>query len=256
MRILLTNDDGILAPGLTALAAAVREMGPLSIVAPDSPQSAAGRSLTLHGPVLCRKVEVDGTHWGIGVAGRPVDCVKLAFRELLRGQVDLVLAGINAGANVGVNIFYSGTVAAAAEGALLGVPAVAFSLAGRGQMDYDRAARYCRWVLDGLLAGGLARGQLVNVNVPPLTPEGPRGVRFVPMSTAAITESYTRADHDSGGWLFTLNEYYEHGPQESETDVAALAEGFITVTPLHSDLTDHKQLAQMDKAPWPDLPRE
>jgi 5'-nucleotidase len=250
VRILLVNDDGILAPGLAALRAAVADLGEVTVVAPDSPQSAAGRSITLGAPIPCQRVHVGGEFWGIGVAGRPADCVKLAVRELMDHRPDLVLSGINAGANVGVNIFYSGTVAAAAEGALLGIPSLAFSLAGGGEMDFDRAAVLCRWVLDGLLAGRMSGGQLVNVNIPSLTGRPIAGVKIAPQSTAAITESYRRQDGPRGSLAFQLTDAYEHGPQEGLTDVAALGEGCITITPLQSDLTDYRRLAELQQVAW------
>lgn len=249
MRILLVNDDGILAPGLAALHAAVRDMGEVYVVAPDSPQSAAGRSLTLHAPIFCQEVHVGGAFWGMGVSGRPADCVKLAIRELVPHRPDLVLSGINAGANVGVNVYYSGTVAAAAEGALMGLPSVAFSLASGGEFDFERAARYCRAVLDHLLAVPIGPGELINVNIPEIRGQEPYGIQVLPQSTAAISESYIRQEED-GKLIFRLADEYEHGPQETATDVTAIGEGYITVTPLHSDMTDHKRLGELARSNW------
>jgi 5'-nucleotidase len=144
MRILLSNDDGILAPGLAALHAAVRDLGEATVVAPSSPQSAAGHSITLKTPLVVHRVQVgdgEASFWGSSVDGRPADCVRLAVRKLLGRWPDVVLSGINAGANVGVNVFYSGTVAAAAEAAMLGIPAVALSA---GYEDSDDAIDYPR----------------------------------------------------------------------------------------------------------------
>lgn len=255
MRILLVNDDGILAPGLSGLYRAVTDMGEVTVVAPETPQSASGRSLTLHGPIVCDHVHVDGEFHGISVAGRPVDCVKLAIRELMPDCPDLVLSGINAGENVGVNVFYSGTVSAGAEGALFGIPSVAFSLAGGGEMDFHRAGRLCRQVLDGLLKKGIAAGELVNVNIPDLSKTPPRGVKVVPQSTAAISETYLRENDAEGQMLFRMTDQFEHGPQESETDVTALAEGFVTVTPLMSDMTNHRRMGHFGNYHWNDLSR-
>ena len=258
MRILLVNDDGILAGGLAALREAVADLGEVTVVAPDSPQSAAGRSITLNGPIVCQRVNVGGQFWGTGVGGRPADCVKLAIRELMDAPPELVLSGINAGANVGVNIFYSGTVAAAAEGALFGVPSVAFSLArtpGDPMTAYGQAARYCRWVLDGLLAQPIQPGELVNVNIPPLDKRGPRGVKVVPQSTAAITESYHRLPGAEGQFEFRLGDHFEHGPQETETDVTAIEQGYISVTPLKSDLTDRLRLRPLKRLKWGKPPK-
>jgi len=254
MRILLTNDDGIFAPGLSALREAVADMGEVTVVAPDSPQSAVGRAITLGGPVVCEHVHVDDKYWGFAVGGRPADCVKIAIHELTDPPPGLVLSGINAGSNVGVNVFYSGTVSAAAEGALFGIPSVAFSMTVSDEMDFGRAGRLCRWVLDGLLSGGLAGGQLVTVNLPALSAEAPCGIKVVPQSTAAITEEYQRTTQPDGKELFELSDFYEHGPQDGETDVTALAEGYITVTPLHADLTDYGQLSQLQQCHWPDTP--
>ncbi len=254
MRILLTNDDGIFAPGLAVLREAVADMGDVVVVAPDSPQSAVGRAITLGGPIACEHVHVDGTYWGFAVSGRPADCVKIAVHELTDPPPGLVLSGINAGSNVGINVFYSGTVSAAAEGALFGIPSVAFSMTVGDEMDFHRAARLCRWVLDGLLSGPLAAGQLVSVNLPALSAETPRGIKVVPQSTAAITEEYIRTKSPDGKELFQLSDFYEHATHDGETDVTALNDGYITVTPLHSDLTDHARLAELANCPWHDMP--
>ncbi len=250
MRILLVNDDGIRAPGLLALHQAVSDLGEVTVVAPDSPQSAAGRSITLDVPVLCEEVRIAGCCSGIAVSGRPADCVKLAVRELMDTPPELVLAGINAGANVGVNVFYSGTVAAAAEGALFGIASVAFSLDDPREQDYARAGRLARWVLDGLLSARLDAGELVNVNIPALRRGEPRGVKVVAQGTAAITETYRRGRDEGGRLMFTLAEHYEHHRQDGETDVTVLADGYITVTPLHSDLTDLVHLRRLQGRRW------
>ncbi|MCK4602916.1 MAG: 5'/3'-nucleotidase SurE, partial [Phycisphaerae bacterium] len=167
MRILLSNDDGILAPGLAALHEAVADVGEISIVAPDTSQSAAGHGITFRHPLTVRRMRIGGAGGlaGISVDGRPADCVRLAIRNLLPERPDLVLSGINAGANIGVNVFYSGTVAAAAEAAMFNIPAVALSAEmARGQVDFERAGRLCRWVLEKLLADGLEPGDLISVN--------------------------------------------------------------------------------------------
>lgn len=254
MRILLTNDDGISAAGLAGLYRAVADLGEVTVVAPATPQSATGRAITLDADIVCQRVEADPFQ-GIAIAGSPADAVKIAIHHLMDAPPDLVLAGINAGANVGINVFYSGTVAAAAEGAMFDVPSVAFSLAAGGPVDFDRAAGLCRWILNGLIARGLVPGELVNVNIPPLTPAGPKGVKVVPQGTSAISETYYRQDAADGRIIFRLADYYEHGPQDGQTDVSALAEGFITVTPLHSDLTDRAGAARLQKTPWSVPPR-
>jgi 5'-nucleotidase len=263
MRILLSNDDGILAPGLAALRRAVADLGECIVVAPDTPQSAAGHAITLRVPLTVQQVRLeDGaeTFTGLSVDGRPADCVRLAIRKLLTAPVDLVLSGINAGANVGINVFYSGTVAAAAEAAMLGTPAVAFSAAMTGgEVDFARIARLCRFVLDRLLEGkGAARklsaGSLVNVNIPALAPGVPRGVRVVPQSTAGVEDIYHRHEHPQGLESYKLGDTYNFTDPAGQTDVTCLEEGYITVTPLKVDMTDHAALAALAKKPWPPLP--
>jgi 5'-nucleotidase len=260
MRILLSNDDGILAPGLAALYGAVAELGEVAVVAPGSPQSAAGHSITLRQPLVVQRVHVNGIHpfWCNSVDGRPADCVRLAVRKLLPNWPDLVLTGINAGANVGINVFYSGTVAAAAEAAMLGIPAVAFSAGaatvGGTDIDYPRVARLCRWVLDGLRASGLAGGDLVNVNIPVLTGDAPRGVRVVPQSTAELEDAYHKATDAHGRESYLLSDDYSFAHHHGDTDVASLADGYVTVTPLHVDMTDAGRLAKLAAADFGDLP--
>ena len=174
MRILLSNDDGILAPGLAALYAAVADLGEVTVVAPASPQSGAGQAITVLQPMATRKVhvtEAGAEFWGLSVEGRPADCARLAIRKLLDEPPDVVLSGINSGANVGMHVFYSGTVAAAAEGAMSGIPAVAFSAALTGEeFDFPRIGRLCRWVLDAE-----HRGQVYGLRLPGVTIAPDRG---------------------------------------------------------------------------------
>lgn len=254
MRILLSNDDGILAPGLAALYAAVADMGEVSVVAPDSPQSAAGHAITLHHPLSVRPVRVDAPveFSGVSVDGRPADCVRLAVRKLLPQPPDLVLSGINAGSNVGVNVFYSGTVAAAAEAAMCGIPAVAFSAKLGDEVDFARVAGYCRKVLERIIADGPAKGDLTNVNIPDLSAGPPRGVRVVPQSTAGLDDEYHRHLDEAGRESYRLAADYGFLPSHGISDVVCLAERFITVTPLKVDMTDHSRLDRMASSDWPD----
>lgn len=250
MRILLSNDDGILAPGIAALREAVADLGEVTVVAPDSPQSAAGHGITVHRALTAQQVRLGGDGLtGVSVDGRPADCVRLAARNLMPEMPELVLSGVNAGANVGINVFYSGTVAAAAEGAMLGIPAVAFSAqVADGAVDFPRAARLSRWVLDRLLRVGLSPGELLNVNIP--AGQGPpKGLRVVRQSTAEIEDIYN-LDSDEGGLRrFSLGEDYRFIGHEND-DVTCLAEGYITLTPLHVDMTNHARLRHFAAGEW------
>jgi 5'-nucleotidase len=255
MRILLSNDDGISAPGLAALAEAAADLGEVTVVAPDSPQSAAGHSITLKRPLTVRPVRLGGVLEGLSVDGRPADCVRLAVRSLMAPGPDLVLSGINVGANVGVNVFYSGTVAAAVEAAMLNIPAVAFSAAtATGELDFQRTGRLCRWILGRLLKLGLRRGEVVNVNIPDSSAGPPRGVRVARQSTAEIEDLYHVNPDDPTGRSYLLGDEYNFIGHEND-DVALLAEGYVTITPLHVDMTSHRRLAELDNGGWDDLPR-
>lgn len=263
MNILVTNDDGISAPGLAALAAAVADLGTVTVIAPDSPQSAAAHSITLHRSMkveMHKVAEMDG----LSVEGRPADCVRLAIRNLMPTRPDLVLSGINAGANVGINVFYSGTVAAAAEAAMCGIPAVAFSSAVASSRndttDYRTVAKYCRLVLDSLLRHNTlhvtpaGRGKLINVNVPLLYPELPLGVRVCHQSDADVMDSYVLKDDPDGIQRYHIGEEYEFLQPHAESDVALLSEHYITVTPLRVDMTAHEELAELNDCQQDDLP--
>lgn len=258
MRILLSNDDGILAPGLAALYAAVADLGKVTVVAPSSPQSAVGHSITVREPMTVQRVHVqEGTaeFYGFSVDGRPADCVHLAITELLAGPPDLVLSGINSGANVGVHVFYSGTVAAAAEGTICGIPSLAFSadLTG-GQLDFPRLGRLCRWVVDRLRAEGLAGDDLINVNLPRLGEGLPKGVRTVPQSAADVIQTYRHRVAPDG-----LESYErrgcDFGGAHDGTDVQCLREGYVTITPLHLDRTHRLRLGSLARSTWPVPPR-
>jgi len=259
MRILLSNDDGVFAPGLAALRQVLDDLGEVAVVAPDTPQSAAGHSITLSQALNVRQVTLDTPqgYSATSVDGRPADCVRLAIRTLLEHRPELVLSGINAGANVGVNVFYSGTVAAAAEAAMLGIPAVAFSVASpaKGPGDFGQAAMFCRWVLEQLLTEGLTAGDLINVNIPEVSSTAPRGIRVVPQSTTGIEDVYHPEINSTGGKSYRLGEEYTFLPDQASTDVPLLAEGYITVTPLHVDMTNHDRLAVLAHRKWPELPK-
>lgn len=247
MRILLSNDDGILAPGLAAMRDELAKLGEVTVVAPESPQSAAAHGITFPGPVAVRRVHVQDAFFGYAVDGRPADCVKLGIMELLDSPPDLVVSGINDGANIGIYVLYSGTVAAAAEGALLGFPAVAVSLKQGVERDFRQAANHAVGIIRKLVDRGLSPGELININVPDLTPGPPKGVRIVPQATRGVEDIFVRHTAPDGRdyyWL-TGGEFKQCRPTDS--DVEAIAEGYIAVTPLHFDLTDHGRLAELQK---------
>lgn len=242
MNLLVTNDDGYMAPGLAVLARAAAGLGQVQVVAPDREQSATSHSLTMHFPLRVRRTATDL----IAVDGTPTDCVVLAVGALLEERPDFVLSGVNHGANLGDDVLYSGTVAAAMEATILGIPAVAVSYAGRDRDALDP------WtdLLAGLLAQILGRGDfpadtLLNINLPPIAPEQVAGIRVTALGRRAYMDSLTRA-HDPSG-----REYFWIGGGESRwwgapnSDFRAIQAGYISVTPLHLDLTNYRLLQEV-----------
>ena len=244
MRILVTNDDGYLALGIRTLASAAERIGEVRVVAPDREQSASSHSLTMHFPLRVRRLEsgeVPGTR-------PPTDCVMLAVGELLDERPDIVLSGVNHGANLGDDVLYSGTVAAAMEATMLGIPAIAFSYAGR---DSEAIGEWLD-VLTGLIEQLVGREDfpqdtLLNVNLPPIRPDEVEGVRITTLGRRAYIDSLTRAKDPSG------KEYYWIGGGESRwwgsetSDFRAIRSGCISVTPLHLDLTNYGLLEDIGR---------
>jgi len=253
MRILLTNDDGIYAPGLRALRTELQKLGSVLVVAPATEQSAAGHSVTLLNPLLISEVfEDDGrTLVGWGVEGRPADCVKLALLELLPDPPDVIVSGLNAGSNAGINVLYSGTVAAAIEGAFYRRTAIAVSLEYDKKIyDFPTAARYARQVVEQILGLKPAMGSLFNVNIPVLERGPIKGVKVLPQNVSPYTEKFDRRVNPRGRTYFWASPEFLCPDPGAGSDVEALNDGFITVTPLKFDLTDHVRLAEMQKRQW------
>jgi 5'-nucleotidase len=254
MLILLTNDDGIQAPGIVAMWRELIKLGEVVVVAPETVQSAAGHGITISTPLLTSQMKIENGFTGTAVDGRPADCVKLAINQLTGGRrPDLVVSGMNSGTNVGINVIYSGTVAAAIEAAFLGLPAIAVSLYLKNDVEtnYDRAATYAVRTIDLILKAGLKAGQVATMNVPALQPgEEPAGVRVVRQCTRPWVDTYERRQDPKGRDYFWNSSVFRLGETEEDTDVAALRDRYITVTPLQFDLTDHALLREWQGRGW------
>jgi 5'-nucleotidase len=241
-RFLLTNDDGIYARGLLALYRELSRDAECLIVAPEVEQSAVGHAITISRPLMVRKARKNGDFLGYAVLGTPADCVKIGVDELAGGPVDLVVSGINRGANVGINVLYSGTVSAATEAAILGVPSLAISLDTHEEADYTAAARFAGKMAAFILENPLPNVAF-NVNVPAV-PEGEiRGVVVAQQGRARLMERFDkRSDPRENTYYWLAGETELPSQEQDDTDAGALKRGMITVTPIHYDLTRHDLL--------------
>ncbi len=253
MRILLTNDDGIEAVGIAALFDALDGLGEIVPIAPLTVQSATSHGITFSEPLMTQEMVVNDRMRGIAVDGRPADCVKLALRTIWQERFgegthpDLTISGMNMGANVGINVIYSGTVAAAVESAFLGVPAIAVSLhiGTPGRTCWRRAAEIARIAIDRVLRFRIDRHGVININVPRTetedAPEPP--IRVVAMNTAPGVDGYERRTSPSGqAYYWPAGDGMRFTHTAPDTDVEALWEGCVTVTPLSYALTDYARL--------------
>ncbi len=238
MRILVSNDDGIHAPGIQCLARHLRTVADVRVVAPDRDRSGASNSLTLVHPLRAQELE----NGDMGIDGTPTDCVHLAITGLLEREPDLVISGINAGANLGDDVLYSGTVAAAMEGRFLGLPAIAVSLVGPGMQHYDAAARVVLNLLDRLHRVPLPAATILNVNVPDLPFEEIRGVQATRLGHRHKSEPVVKASDPRGRTIYWVG---PSGPEQDAgpgTDFFAVREGFVSVTPIQVDLTQFEAI--------------
>jgi 5'-nucleotidase len=244
--ILVTNDDGIYAPGLRALYQELTALGDLAVVAPDSEQSAVGHSISLSNPLRVKQVSLDGGVQGWSVSGTPADCVKIALAELLPEPPDLVVSGINLGPNVGINVLYSGTVSAATEAAILGVKALAFSLDTYKNADFAAAARLARQVVARFQDwSGWPAKVCFNVNIPALPENEIQGIKIVRQDTGPLVEHFQRRIDPRERVYYWLAEINERRDLDPDTDCGALAAGYITVTPISFDLTHYSCLKDL-----------
>ena len=242
MKILLTNDDGIRAEGLRVLYETLAEMYAVVVVAPDRERSAVGHGITLHEPLRVERVPLGRSERGFAVSGTPVDCVKMGVLELLEDRPDLVVSGINPGENTGINLNYSGTVAAAREAALYGIPSIAVSIQGPRPENYGAAAEFTREMIPNLMEQGLPEGTTLNVNVPDLPRDQIAGVKLSRQGTKPPCE-YMEKKVDP-----RKREYYWHrcefqpNPGEKDIDETLLNQKYISVTPIKCDMTDYAAL--------------
>jgi 5'-nucleotidase len=249
MRILLTNDDGILAEGLIALYEELKGDFELSVVAPETEMSAVGHAITLSSPLRVKRFKRNGIFFGYGVSGTPADCVKIGVQEIVQQRPDMIISGINLGSNVGINLLYSGTVSAATEGAFLGIPSVAISLNTKNNPDFGFPARFSRRMIQFVQENGLGKGTALNVNIPAIPEDQIKGISVTTQDLVTHRDRYEKRNDPRGNlyyWLASETPVEESIPN---TDLMALKEDRITITPITFDLTDLeevKRLASID----------
>jgi 5'-nucleotidase len=245
LRILLTNDDGIYAPGLQALEKQLRQMGDVEVVAPAVEQSGVGHSVTFLSPLVCKELFDGDRRRGWAVEGSPADCVKIGIFEFFKTPPDVIVSGINGGLNAGINVLYSGTVAAAIEGAFFGITSIAVSLEWNEHANFDRAAAIAHRIIEQVLAKKGPAPQLYNLNIPTAAVERPSEVRIVPMGVARYGEHFIKRIDPRGRPYYWATNDPPPAKSVEETDLTAIEQGYITLTPLDFDLTKRGVLAEM-----------
>jgi 5'-nucleotidase len=257
MNILITNDDGINAPGIHTLVLAMREIGDVVVVAPLGEQSAVGHALTVSLPLRVTDFYKNGEFFGYAVSGTPADCVKLALRTYLEEKglpkPDIVVSGINHGRNTAVNIIYSGTVSAATEATVLDVPAIAISLTTyHPDADFTHAAQFAKQFAPIVAKQGLPRGTLLNVNVPPLPLSEMNGMAYTRQGLSYWDDNFEKRIDPQERPYYWLRGHYILMDEEPDIDDIAIRDDRISITPLHYDLTHYEFLKQMQEK-WPHI---
>ena len=247
MKILLTNDDGINAPGLRALLEVAQEFGDALVVAPHIERSAVGHAITLSDPLRVERVILEDAFLGYAVSGTPADCVKIAFKSLMNEKPDLVISGINQGSNVGTSVIYSGTVSAATEAIILGVPAIAISLDATADFDFTLAQQFLRHLLATLDLTNFPKDTALNINIPAVAEKDCLGVEITYQGKFRYEEQFDRRRDPQQREYFWLTGQVKANGDDFGSDSFAIASKKISITPIHYDLTHHQVKAKLDK---------
>lgn len=253
MHILVTNDDGVTAPGLLALAQEMRRLGEVTVLAPDHNWSASGHVKTMERPLRVRETKLADGSPALTTDGAPSDCVALALLGVVQEKIDLVVSGINPNANIGHDVTYSGTVTAAMEAVISDVPGIAVSLdsnPGHGELDYVPAARIAARVASQVIANLLPEGVLLNVNVPCLPEEQIKGIQITRQGLRVYHDALDARKDPRGRPYYWIGGEFPTGVAEDGTDFGALAEGYVSITPLQLDLTAYKALDKLKAWQW------
>ena len=246
--ILITNDDGITAPGIMNLVEAVKDLGKVIVVAPDRPQSGMGHAITIGQPLRLHKVHAFGDIESYACSGTPVDCVKLAVDKVLHRKPDLCLSGINHGANHSINVIYSGTMSAAVEAAIESIPSAGFSLLDYNiEADFSGARKYARMVVEKMLATKLDKHAVFNVNIPSVPEELLNGIMVCKQAYAKYEEDFVERIDPNGRKYYWLTGEFVNFDKGTDTDVWALANNYVSVVPVQFDLTNYVLMNRLKK---------
>lgn len=248
--ILVTNDDGVYAGGIQALAETMMEFGEVIIVAPDKPQSGMGHAVTIDNILRLQEVYYPLKNVkAYSTSGTPVDCVKLAIYQILKGRTpDLLVSGINHGSNSSINVIYSGTMSAAVEGAVEGIPSIGFSLLNHApDADFSTAKKFVHTIVKGVFDNGMPKGTCMNVNIPDLSDQEIKGIKICRQAKAFWEDAFEKRTNPSGkDYYWILGEFNNHDKGE-DTDEWALKNGYVSIVPTHYDLTAHHAIAVLNE---------
>ncbi len=251
MQILLTNDDGIMAQGLSALAMKLEKLGEIYVVAPMEERSATGHGITIWDPIRTKEIEMQGAKKAWAISGTPADCVKLGVQEFLKDDCSLVVSGINNGPNLGTDVLYSGTVSAAIEGAVLGIPSIAVSLASFEYNDFETAAEaVCRLVRELMKNKSvIPKDTLLNVNIPAVKKELLKGYKITRLGVREYENVFDRRVDPRGNVYYWLKgDIIPNQDRDPEIDVVAVDNNYISISPIHFDLTDYGIIQSIKKS--------
>ncbi|MGB5378955.1 5'/3'-nucleotidase SurE [Muriicola sp.] len=248
--ILVTNDDGITAPGLRALVKSLQEIGEVVVVAPDSPQSGMGHAITLDNTLYSKRVIIDTAEDAAkeySCSGTPADCVKLALQELLDRRPDICVSGINHGSNASINVIYSGTMSAAIEAGIEGIPAIGFSLCDYSwEANFAPAQKAIKKIVSEALQNGIPKGVVLNVNIPKTAQGGIKGIKICRQARANWKEKFDKRTNPSGKDYYWLTGEFQLLDKGEDTDEWALSQGYISVVPTQFDLTAHHAIQDIN----------
>jgi 5'-nucleotidase len=246
--ILITNDDGITAPGIRNLVEAVRDLGKIVVVAPDKPQSGMGHAITIGHPLRLHPAQVFGDIESYQCTGTPVDCVKLAVDKILHRKPDICLSGINHGANHSINVIYSGTMSAAVEAAIESIPSIGFSLLDYSiEADFSAARVYARMIVQKMMSTRLDKHTILNVNFPAVDKKLIRGVKMCRQAYAKYEEDFLERDDPHGRKYFWLTGDFVNMDRGKDTDVWALKNNYVSVVPVQFDMTNYELKNKLEK---------